>query len=301
MKTADRARGKWRGILLKLGAPEKALTGKHGPCPFCGGSDRFRFDNQQGNGTFICGQCGAGDGFEFIKRMNGWSFQEAASEVDKIVGVVRPEPTPKSATPEQIRERLIKLWKASVPITEGSLPWQYLKGRNVLPGRMPTSLRFVERCPVPGGSFAPAMIALVEGPDGVAQSLHRTFLGPNGKADMSNPRALMQGELCDGAAVRLYPLHGERLGIAEGIETAIAAAKRFRMPVWAAINANMLARWVPPAGVSEVVVFGDCDQKFGGQAAAYALAHKLAVKGLSVTVSIPEVIGMDWADMGDAA
>ena len=253
-------------------------------------------DNDKGNGTFICGQCGAGDGIEFLKRLNDWDFHTAASEVDKIVGGVRMEPQPAQLDPQQAKDRMRDMWRKSVPIVEGSLAWKYLRGRNVLPGRIPESLRFMENCPAPGGQRLPAMLALIEGPDGIAQSIHRTFLGPDGKANMTTPRALMPGKLCDGASVRLYP-HKERLGIAEGIETAIAAAKRFQMPVWAAINANMLARWVPPAGVSEVVVFGDCDQKFGGQAAAYALAHRLAVKGVEVTVSIPEAVGMDWADV----
>jgi putative DNA primase/helicase len=25
---------------------ERALSGKHGPCPLCGGRDRFRFDDR---------------------------------------------------------------------------------------------------------------------------------------------------------------------------------------------------------------------------------------------------------------
>lgn len=297
MNTRERARGKWRGILLQLGADEKCLTGKHGPCPFCGGNDRFRWDNDKGAGTFICSQCGAGDGFEFLKRLHGWSFKDAAAEIDKIVGGVRPEPAKRALSSEDAANMLRRLWKASEAITEGSLAWAYLAGRNVLPGRIPSCLRFAAQCPVPGGAQTPAMLALVEAPDGTAVTIHRTFLGPNGKADIATPRALMPGELCDGAAVRLYPVHGERLGIAEGIETAIAAAKRFQMPVWAAINANMLARWVPPAGVTDVVVFGDCDQKYGGQAAAYTLAHRLAVKGYTVRVSIPDEIGADWADV----
>ncbi|MDI5829610.1 hypothetical protein MJN51_36035, partial [Salmonella enterica subsp. enterica serovar Kentucky] len=34
---------------------------RHAPCPACGGKDRFRFDDN-GRGSFICNQCGAGDG-----------------------------------------------------------------------------------------------------------------------------------------------------------------------------------------------------------------------------------------------
>lgn len=37
------ARGRWPEILPALGVPAEALSRKHGPCPGCGGSDRFRY------------------------------------------------------------------------------------------------------------------------------------------------------------------------------------------------------------------------------------------------------------------
>ena len=52
-----------------LGVPAKALTNRHGPCPVCGGKDRFRFDDKGGRGTWICSTCGAGDGIELVKRL----------------------------------------------------------------------------------------------------------------------------------------------------------------------------------------------------------------------------------------
>ena len=42
------ATGRWPNILAHFGVAEKFLTGKHGPCPICGGKDRFRFDNKEG-------------------------------------------------------------------------------------------------------------------------------------------------------------------------------------------------------------------------------------------------------------
>lgn len=296
MKTAEAARGKWRGILLHCGVPKEFLTGKHGPCLFCGGKDRARWDNKDGNGTFFCSQCGAGDGFEFLKRFKGWDFKTAAAEVDKVIGNVRAEPIRKPLDNHKRADLLNDLWAGSFALGD-DMAARYLKGRGVLPGRVPTCLRFHPDCPVPGGARAPAMLAMVQGVDGDAVNIHRTFLGPNGKADMDDPRATMPGPLPDGCAVRLYPVHGERIGIAEGIETAIAAAKRFNMPVWAALNSTLLGKWQPPAGVSSIVVFGDNDPKFGGNAAAYALAHRLAARlRLDVEVRIPAIVGKDWAD-----
>lgn len=302
MRLADAARGKWRGILLTLGIDERFLTGKHGPCPFCEGRDRFRWDNDGGKGSFICSQCGAGDGFEFLKRAKGWDFKTAAREVEGVIGSVRQEPTKPKMDPRQQVQLMNDLWAGGSPLSAGDMAANYLAGRNVLPGSPPSCLRFHTRCPIPyGGGFGPAMLAMVTAADGTPCNIHRTFLGPNGKADMENPRAMMPGPIPDGSAVRLYPVHGTRLGIAEGIETAIAAAKRFRIPVWAALNSTMLGKWSPPAGVTEIVVFGDNDPGFGGQAAAFALAHRLSTRNrLIATVEIPAIAGRDWAD-ADAA
>ena len=88
------------------------------------------------------------------------------------------------------------------------------------------------------------------------------------------------------------------IGIAEGIETAMSASALFDMPVWDAISARMLEKWLPPEGAEEVAIFGDNDLKFGGQSASYRLAHRLAAGPLRlpVTVQIPKHPGTDWAD-----
>lgn len=131
-------------------------------------------------------------------------------------------------------------------------------------------------------------------------SLHRTFLEPSGrgKAEMASPRKMMPGELPDGVCVALSEWTGSgALGIAEGIETAMAASARFCLPVWSAINATMLAKWLPPEGCDEVVIFGDHDPTYAGHAAAYRLAQRMAVRGLTVSVQIPPIKGEDWADV----
>ena len=43
----SRCQGRWRTILSEVGIPASALTGKNGPCPICGGKDRFRFDDKE--------------------------------------------------------------------------------------------------------------------------------------------------------------------------------------------------------------------------------------------------------------
>ena len=298
MKTADRARGKWRGVMLTLGVDERFLSGKHGPCPFCEGRDRFRWDNREGKGTFICSQCGAGDGIEMLKRLKGWDFKTVAQEVDKIVGGCSVEPIRKPADDADRNRRMNELWTGAIQVDGNDPASVYLAGRGV--AHMATCLRYHANCVKPfGGGYGPAMLALVHRADDSALTLHRTFLD-HPEPGEKRLRALMSGELTDGCAIRLFPA-ARVMGIAEGIETAIAASKRFGMPVWAALNSTMLAKWIAPAGVEEVVVFGDSDPAFGGQAAAYALAHRLATRNrLKVDVRLPVKLGRDWAD-SDAA
>jgi hypothetical protein len=67
------ARHQWNELLVTAGIDAKALRNVHGPCPGCKGKDRFRFDNKDGNGTFICSQGSgdtlSGDGFELLQHV----------------------------------------------------------------------------------------------------------------------------------------------------------------------------------------------------------------------------------------
>ncbi|MBK5927088.1 DUF7146 domain-containing protein [Rhodobaculum claviforme] len=300
-KTADVAKGKWRGILLRLGVPSGALTGKHGPCPMCGGTDRFRFDNKEGRGTWICGACGAGDGMALAMQFTGKAFNEVAPEIDMILGneVVGAEKPASEITEAQRKTALREVYAQTVPVQSGDLVDAYLTARGVGDLVYHRTLRFAPALRDGEGGLRPALVSVVQGPDGANVSLHRTFLRPDGKAkaEMATPRKLMPGKLPDGACVRLCDFTGGPLGIAEGIETAKAASSLYYLPVWAALNAAMLARWQPPEGCDEVVIFSDNDPKFGGQAAAFTLAHRLACKGMAVNVLTPPIPGEDFADM----
>lgn len=301
LKTADAARGKWRGILQALGIPSQCLTGKHGPCPLCGGKDRFRWDNDEGRGTYICGQCGAGSGMHLAMGFLKQEFIPTANRIDELLGNQKFEPDKlKPAFTEDERRKMLRaVWCETTPMEPGDLADTYLKSRGIWHASYPPALRFAARMRDGEGGIRPCMVALVGiyGADRYA-TMHRTFLRPDGKgkAEMIAPRKLMPGPLPDGACVALSEYIGGPLGIAEGIETAFAASAMFDLPVWSAINSAILKKWKPPEGCGEVVIFGDNDPKFGGQAAAYELAHRLAVKGIDVDVQMPPHVGQDWND-----
>ena len=299
-RTANEAVGRWPGILATLGIDQSFLQNKHGPCPICNGTDRYRFDDKDGRGTFICSHCGSGDGFKLLQAVLGWSFSEAAKQVDRIVGTVPAGPIAPQRTDESKILALTKVWDGSRPVVRNDPVWLYLNRRlgiqEVPAGlRLHPGLRYTDADGKDLGSF-PAMVAKIRYPDGRPASIHRTYLTAAGeKAPIPQVKKIMAGKPLNTGAVRLSAVT-RCLGIAEGIETALAASERFGVPVWAATNATLLESWVPPTGVERVLIASDNDASFTGQAAAYGLARRLVQKGLSVEIQMPPTIGRDWAD-----
>lgn len=75
-------------ILPALGV--KVIKNRHQACPVCGGSDRFRFDDKEGRGTWFCNQCGAGDGLKLVEKVFGVFASEAAGKVNALTGNLPP-------------------------------------------------------------------------------------------------------------------------------------------------------------------------------------------------------------------
>lgn len=299
VKTREAAKGKWRGILLEFGLSDAQLRNRHCECPICGGKDKFRWDNKDGSGSYIC-TCGAGDGVQLAMAVMGMDFHEVCEKIDRMVGNLTPDtPQRPAMSGEDRRAALVGVWNATAPMAPGDLAHKYLEARGIDELVYPKALRFGKIKDGEGG-IRPCMVAMV-GVYGEPRfaTMHRTFLRPDGlaKADMASPRKLMPCELPNGACVALSEYHGGPLGIAEGIETAMSASALYDIPVWSAINAGMMQKWVPPEGCDEVTIFGDNDPKFAGQAAAYGLAHKLSVKGIKITVHIPANVGQDYNDI----
>lgn len=295
--TLDAALGRWSGILPALGLPAACVNGKNQPCPMCGGRDRFRFINTEGRGTYICSQCGGGTGLQLLMKFKGWDFKEAAMQIDKIVGNIPVRQARKIDT-RHGREIKNSLWADSYPIQDGDPVDLYLTARGLK--ARPPCLRTVFSLPYrDDGSRHPAMLAMFTGADGKPSSIHRTWLTQDGrKAEVEQPRKMMPGSVARGGAIRLQEVIGKFLGIAEGVETAMSVTAIHGFPCWSAVSEGWMRMWVPPEGVTHVVIFGDNDRNFVGQAAAYELARRLTIeKRAEVEVRIPQKIDADWNDI----
>lgn len=299
-KVTDRARGRWRSLLPALGVGREYLSGKHGPCPVCkdGGKDRFRFDDKDGNGSYFCNTCGAGSGVDLVMHVNGMTFMEAKKAIEAQLPTSTFE-LPKAAP--RVMTDCSAIWRQCLKLTAYDAAGLYLAKRGLKLADFPTQLRFHPSTRYvhddKSVTYHPALVALFAAPDASDYTLHTTFLDAEGnKAALPKVRKLAARTIPKGGAVRLFS-SAATMGIAEGIETALSAAALFDVPVWSALSAGGLIAWEPPAAVQSVLVFGDCDGSFAGQAAAYSLAHRLRAKGLTVDVRVPDDQGDDWNDI----
>lgn len=288
--------GKWMGLLPCLGIDEQYLRKKHGPCPVCGGKDRYRMIDKDGRGEFFCSHCGPGDGFDLLMRVHGWDFKTAANEVRRFMGIVEKEPEQKKRDPSVLLKRIAR--EAS-RVSRADAVAAYLAGRG-LKATPPelfyhSGLAYFEEGRAVGKY--PAMLAVIRDKAGESLTYHVTYLDGGKKASVASPKKVMPPvRPISGGAIRLFGI-AEHIGVAEGIETAIAAHEAYGYPVWATVSAGGMESFEVPEGVKHITIFGDNDESYTGQKAAYTLAQRLTVKDLiTADVIINPTRGYDFLD-----
>lgn len=131
---------RWPEILSQLTTVDAAaLDGSHGPCPKCGGSDRFRMIDAEA-GALLCNQCfnsKNGDGFAAIQWLLDCKFNDALAKVADYLGI---EPTPsadgkhrrrKSKNADPAEHLAFQPWNDGLALT-----WCVLRKPGITPASM---------------------------------------------------------------------------------------------------------------------------------------------------------------------
>jgi putative DNA primase/helicase len=279
---AVQARGRWPDILHYHGIPREFLRNRHGPCPICSGTNRFRFDDKNGTGSYYCGGCGSGDGVSLLMKFCGFDFKTAATEVRKIIGQCKMNTTAAAPDTAKNEARLKKIHAGLQRITADCLAAKYFAGRGITV--LPETGCFFH----PGIDYYqdgksigkyPAIVSMFRNLAGEISTFHITYLSADGKKlDVESPRKILPViRPMHGGAVRLFKCD-DILGISEGIESGLSANQLDGIPVWATTSAGLMIDVKIPESVKHVVIYGDNDKNRTGRMAAETLANRLILR-----------------------
>ena len=256
------------------------------------------FDDLRG-GVFGCYRQGVSD--TWTAEREPMTRDQRASFALKTTAATAERAARDLSQRQEKARRVAELWAQCVPLTAGDPVTQYLIRRGIGDVTQPDVLRlhrgvdyWADREKL--GTF-PAMVAPIVGPDGRTVALHRTYLTREGcKADVPSPKKVTgaAGPLV-GACIPLHKPARGVLGVAEGIETALAAYQASGVPTVATYCASAMAGLVWPAGVQRLVIFADNDK--AGREAAAKLQSRAVRAGLQVSVMTPSEAGADWCDV----
>lgn len=286
--TVKQACGHWPRILPALGVT--VIKNRHQACPVCGGSDRFRFDDKEGRGTWFCNQCGAGDGLKLVEKVFGVTPSEAAGKVNAVTGNLPPVSPEVTAAAEAETEADRKAAAAlAVKLTEKARPATgnaYLT-RKGFPGRECPVLTVMHKT---GGVTYRAGDVVVPLYDDSGALVNVQLINADGlKRTLKGGQVKGACHILDGKKEA-----GKRLWIAEGYATALTVHHLTGETVMVALSSvNLLslaslARHKYPA--CRIVLAADRDLNGDGQTKASAAAE--SCEGV---VALPPVFG-DWND-----
>jgi hypothetical protein len=202
------------------------------------------------------------------------------------------EPVETNSTTAPSRAAL-RIWRDARPL-KGSPAKLYLEKRGIQAAS--SALRFHPRTPLgPKGrtKFLPALIGAVSLDEGPV-AIHRTFLSHTGeaKADFAQPKRAL-GALGQ-AAVRLFAPADGKLGLAEGVESAMSAYALTGISTWATLGNERFGLVSIPESIKELHLFVDHDA--GGELAAARALEAYAAPCRKILIRKASALGADWND-----
>ena len=246
----------------------------------------------------------AGWGFDFatgeragpidmIYHGTGMSDGRLFDEAARLAHMERDLPARPSAParPDHSLE-IRRILEGCAPVS-GSMADTYLQSRGLRDPGSPDLLAHPDLTDYETRRGWPGMVAVPRLANGApVGGIHRTFLLDDGSGKALAGKKML-GTIAE-AAVRLFPLPEDgHLGVAEGIETALAARAIFGTPVWAALSADGMARFRWPEGTCRVTIFADAGD--AGRQAAATLSDRLNMADIPNEVIAP-LHGDDFND-----
>jgi phage/plasmid primase-like uncharacterized protein len=266
-----------------------------GPCPVCGGRDRFAINPKKA--VWNCRNCRmGGDVIDLVRHLDDCGFNDAIEQLtgERSVGFdpVRHAKTQADADRQRRQhEKAAWLWSQRRPI-EGTIAEVYLRQARAITCPLPPTLAFL---PPRKPDHHPALIAAFSlpgeiepgslGAPGNLESVHLTLLRSDGsgKAEVGRPKLFVgsPGNL----PIVLAPLD-DRLGMAitEGIEDALTVHQATGLGVWAAGAAGRMPAFADtvPRYIESITICAHSDQ--AGRNGALALADALDRRGVEVFI-----------------
>ncbi|ODU62475.1 MAG: P-loop ATPase [Acetobacteraceae bacterium SCN 69-10] len=230
---------------------------------------------------------------DMVYRATGLTETRLFAEAARLARLDMPAPDtpPQQARPDHSRE-IARILEACQPLAATAAE-TYLRGRGLDLPDSPDLLFHPDLADFESKRGWCGVVSIVR--DGAGErtgGIHRSYLLDDGSAK-APPGKKMLGPVA-GGSVRLTPLPEDgRIGVAEGIETALSAMRIFGVPTMAALSADGLRRWQWPAGTTHVTIFADAGD--AGIQAAATLADRLNVVGIASSIQSP-LHGDDFND-----
>jgi hypothetical protein len=279
-----------------------------GPCPQCGGHDRFSINVRKQ--VFLCRACGArGDVIALVRFIDGCNFREAVERLtgERARAPSRPAPAATDAPRDDDRgardltsakttvlgmgrllgspcetyfrdvRRIDTEAIADVLERIDAIGWHpavyFNEPGHALHGRKLGCIIGVMTDPVTGeptGAIGRTYLA----PDGTKLGKAKTLGSPAGIIRLSEDADVLG-----------------RLHIAEGLETALAGMSKGLRPMWATGSTAIMAKFPVLSGIKALTIIADHDANGAGERAAAEVASRWREAGKEARVWRPKSIG----------